>query len=76
MLGQVNKCVVSCMFCEHRGQVGVVCVLGDILCKYDCRIGDLLVRNCAMILLVLCGSVCSVGFMGGGCLLITLLCVV
>ena len=36
----------------HRGQFGVGCVSGVILCRYSCRIGDLIVRSCAKSLLV------------------------
>ena len=51
-LGQLNKCLVSCGCEWHRGQFGVGCVSGVILCRYSCRIGDLFVRSCARNLLV------------------------
>ena len=51
-LEQPNMCCVSCGCVWHRGQFGVGCVSGVILCRYSCRIGDLFVRSCARSLLV------------------------
>ena len=51
-LGQLNKCLVSCGCEWHRGQFGVGCASGVILCRYSCRIGDLFVGSCARSLLV------------------------
>ena len=45
-------CCVSCGCELHRGQFGVGCVSGVILCRYSSRIGDLFVRSCARSLLV------------------------
>ena len=43
---------MSCMCVLQSGQSGVGCVLGDILCKYECSSGDLLVRSCASVRLM------------------------
>ena len=51
-------------------------MVGLILCRYDLRKGDLFARNCASVLRVWCGSVCSVSFTGGGGALSRLLCCV
>ena len=51
-LGQLNRCLVLCGCVWHRGQFGVGCVSGVILCRYSCRIGDLFVGSCAKSLLV------------------------
>ena len=52
----------------QSGQSGVVCVVGLILCRYDCSSGDLFVRSCASVRRVLCASVFSaiVFICGGG----------
>ena len=49
---------------------------GSILCRYDLRNGDLFVRNCDRVLLMLWGSVCSVSSIGGGAVSSILLCAV
>ena len=41
-------------------------MVGSILCRYDLRNGDLFARSCASVLRVLCGSVCSELWIGGG----------
>ena len=63
---QLNKCSVLCVWCPHSGQCGVVCVSGDILCRYDMSSGDLFVLSCASVLRVVCDRVCSdVSIVGG-----------
>ena len=47
---------------------------GFILCRYDRRSGDLFVRSCASVRLMLCVSVCSALFIGGGGAFSSLLC--
>ena len=69
-----NKCFVSCVWCAQSGQCGVGYVVGSILCRYVLRKGDLLVRSCASVLRVWCGSVCSELSIGGGAVSSTLLC--
>ena len=64
---------MSCCGCWQSGHCGVVCVSGSILCRYVRRNGDLFVRNCASVLRVLWGSVCSVMSIGGGFVLSMLL---
>ena len=64
-----------CRVCVlHSGQSGVVCVVGFILCRYACRIGDLPVRSCASVRRVCRGSDCSVLCMGGAGAFSMLLC--
>lgn len=41
-------------------------MVGLILCKYDCRSGDLFVRSCASVRRMLCVSVFSELLIGGG----------
>ena len=57
---------MSCVWWLHSGHCGIVCVEGSILCRYDLRNGDLLVRSCDSVLLVLWESVCSVSSICGG----------
>ena len=56
-------------------QFGVGCVSGDILFIYLCRKGDLFVRNCESVRLMLLGSVSSVVLTGGAMAFSILLCV-
>ena len=56
---QLNRCRVSCVFRLQSGHSCVVYVVGYILCKYDCRSGDLFVLSCASVRIVLCVSVLS-----------------
>ena len=51
-------------------------MVGFILCRYERKKGDLLARSCESVLRVLCGSVCSESFIGGGGALSRLLCCV
>ena len=72
---QLNRCSVSCVCWLQSGHSGVVYVVGFILCKYDCRSGDLFVLSCASVRLVLCVSVLSALVLscGGGALSILFL---
>lgn len=54
--------------------MGVVYVIWFILSRYECRKGDLMARNCASVLSVLCGSACSELCMSGGGAINTVCC--
>lgn len=59
ILLHVKRCCVVCSCCLQSGHVGVVCVVGDILCRYECSSGDLPVRSCDSVLRVFRGNCCS-----------------
>ena len=71
MYCHVKRWFVLCACALQSGHVGVVCVSGEILCRYSINSGHLFLLSCARDFLVYLDGVCSCAFIFSG---VSLLC--